>query len=71
MSEKFIPMMKTPLVGDIKVALVVSEARMLIGRILILLENLKSQFKLELNQNQKSIQFLNLRKSKMVFILDG
>ena len=63
-SEKFIPMTKTQLVVDTKVALVVSEARTLIGPILILLENLRNRFKLELNQNQKSIQFLNLRKSK-------
>ena len=71
MSEKFIPMTKTQLVVGIKVALVVSEARTLIGPILIHLENLKSRFKLELNQNQKSIQFLNLRKSDRVYILDG
>ena len=71
MSEKFIPMTKTQLVVGIKVALVVSEARTLIGPILIHLENLKSRFKLELNQNQKSIQFLNLRKYDRVYILDG
>merc|ERR1712131_124544 len=57
---KFIPMTKTRLVVVIKVVLVVLEVRMLIGRILIRFENLKNQFKLELNQNQKQIQFLNL-----------
>ena len=63
---KFILMMKMRLVVDIKVVQVVLEARMLIGRILIRFENLKNQFKLELNQNQKQIQFLNLRKSQVV-----
>ena len=62
---KFIPTTKMPLVADIKVVLVVLEAKMLIGPILILSENLKNLFKLELNQNQKQIQFSNLSKSKV------
>ena len=68
-SVKFILTTKTRLVADTRVVLVVLEARMLIGPILILSENLKNLFKLELNQNQKLIQFLNHSKSKVLYFI--